>query len=137
MLEIKHISPNETWNLRHKILWPEKPIDFCILDEDNEGLHYGVFRDDCSEALSVISLFVGADVAQFRKFATDDVEQGKGYGSMLLKHVIDVSRSYGNSLIWCNARLSAFKFYQKFGFEITSDIFSKEDVEYVKMSLNI
>jgi len=38
-IEIKQITAQETYNLRHEVMWPDKPLDFVKLDNDEEGLY--------------------------------------------------------------------------------------------------
>ena len=131
MLEIKEIQPSETLDLRHRILLPNKSVDSIILTEDDVGQHFGLFKD--AQLISVISLFIENDMAQFRKFATETIEQYKGYGSILLNHIIEESVKNNVKNLWCNARLTALGFYEKFGFEVVSEKWIKNDIEYVKM----
>ncbi|KAK7990889.1 hypothetical protein PG990_015169 [Apiospora arundinis] len=42
---IRAITPAETHNLRHRVLWPEKPVSYVQLDEDDEGHHFAVFLE--------------------------------------------------------------------------------------------
>jgi predicted GNAT family N-acyltransferase len=130
-LEIKNIQASETWNLRHRVMSPNRPFDSIKLPKDDEGLHFGLFQDD--KLISVISLFIKNETAQFRKFSTEISEQGKGYGSILLKHIIEESIKQKVKNLWCNARLSALGFYQKFGFEAVSETWMDNGIEYVKM----
>ncbi len=67
-IEIKRISPEETYDLRHRVMWPDHPWDFIKLQEDNNGKHFGLFVSN--KLTSVISLFISNEEAQFRKFAT-------------------------------------------------------------------
>ena len=83
-IEIREIKAEDTWPMRHKVMWPDQPLDYVILPQDEEGLHYGLFKED--KLISVISLFINQEEAQFRKFATATEAQGKGYGSALLHH---------------------------------------------------
>ena len=131
MLEIKEIQPSETLDLRHRILSPNKSVDSIILTEDDVGQHFGLFKD--VQLISVISLFIENDMAQFRKFATETIEQHKGYGSILLNYIIEESVKNNVKNLWCNARLTALGFYEKFGFEVVSEKWIKNDIEYVKM----
>ena len=131
MLEIKEIKPSETLDLRHRILSPNKSVDSIILTEDGVGQHFGLFKD--AQLISVISLFIENDMAQFRKFATETIEQYKGYGSILLNYIIEESVKNNVTNLWCNARLTALGFYEKFGFEVVSEKWIKNDIEYVKM----
>ena len=131
MLEIKEIKPSETLDLRHRILSPNKSVDSIILAEDDSGQHFGLFKD--GQLISAISLFIENDTAQFRKFATETSEQNKGYGSILLNHIVEESIKNKVKNLWCNARVTALGFYEKFGFEVVSEKWIANDIEYVKM----
>jgi hypothetical protein len=55
--------------------------------------------------VSIISLFIENRAAQFRKLATKEKEQGQGFGSQHIAHVIAIGESKKAAKIWCNARL--------------------------------
>ncbi|RFS18083.1 GNAT family N-acetyltransferase [Emticicia sp. C21] len=135
MIDLKQIQADETWALRHKVMWPDKPLDFVILPNDADGLHYGLFEN--GQLVSVISLFIKGDHAQFRKFATDTAYQGKGYGSQLLEFLIDTAKGLDIKELTCDARVTAIRFYKKFGMRTDSEIFQKSGKDYVRMSLRI
>jgi predicted GNAT family N-acyltransferase len=132
MLKIKQIQPSETWEIRHRVMWTGKSFEDVKLPNDDAGLHFGLLRDGV--LLSVVSLFIENDIAQFRKFATETEEQGKGYGAKLLEHLIEECYKKNVKTLWCNARTSASGFYEKFGLEIVSDAWVKDGIEYIKMS---
>ena len=85
------------------------------------------------ELISVISLFIENREAQFRKFATLQKYQGKGYGTQLLGFVFDQTIDYQVNMIWCNARADKTYFYQKFGMRETDNTFVKGGIDYVIM----
>ncbi|RYU94875.1 GNAT family N-acetyltransferase [Emticicia agri] len=116
-------------------MWPDKPIDFVILPDDADGLHYGLFENN--QLVSVISLFIKAEQAQFRKFATDSAYQGKGYGTQLLNFLIKEAKYLGIKELICDARVTAIGFYEQFGMETGSEVFQKSGKDYVKMRLKI
>lgn len=132
MIEIKQIQPSETWEIRHQVMWADKPFDDIKLPNDDMGLHFGLFMDGI--LLSVVSLIIENDIAQFRKLATQTAEQGKGYGVKLLTYLIKVCIERNVKTIWCNARTSASGLYEKLGLVIVSDAWVRDGVEYVKMS---
>jgi GNAT superfamily N-acetyltransferase len=134
MIEIKEIEASETWPLRHKVMWPSKPLDFVVLPNDEEGLHFGLFEKET--LVSVISLFINGQEGQFRKFATDDYFQGRGYGTQLLNHVIGEAKKLNIRSLRCNARMTAIEFYQRFGMKVASDIIRKNGKDYVMMELD-
>ena len=131
MLKIKNIQASETWELRHRVMAPNRPFVSIKLPKDEEGLHFGFFEEE--KLVSVISLFIENNTAQFRKFATEISEQNKGYGSILLNHIIQESIKNNVKNLWCNARVSALGFYEKFGFKAVSETWMDYEIEYVKM----
>ena len=131
MPKIKQIKASETLVIRHKVMWPDKPFDFVKLPNDEKGRHFGLFVNE--ELVSIISLFVENNEAQFRKFATLDEFQGLGYGSILLKKIVDLVASDGFEKLWCNARVEKSKFYKRFGFKLTDRTYMKAGIEFVIM----
>lgn len=128
MISITEISARETYDLRHRVMWPDRPLSYIQLEEDEKGIHYGLWKE--GKLISVISLFIKNEEAQFRKFATEVSEQGKGYGSRLLQHLLDETSNKNVKRIWCNARIDKTFFYRKFGMTETSDTFWKGGIEY-------
>jgi GNAT superfamily N-acetyltransferase len=128
-MTIQEISLETVWQIRHEVMWPERDPTFVRIPADAEAKHLGVVMAD--RVVSVISLFESPEGLQFRKFATLLSEQGKGYGSYLLQHVID---SYPGKLIWCHARVEKQAYYEKFGLFARSTPFEKSGKTYVRMS---
>jgi predicted GNAT family N-acyltransferase len=110
-------------------MWPDQPISFIQLPDDEKRIHFGLFRD--KELLSVVSLFIDQKSAQFRKFATISTEQNKGFGTSLLKHVIDFTINKNLILLWCNARVNKTTYYKKFGFKETNKTYRKKGIDFV------
>ncbi|WP_074407720.1 MULTISPECIES: GNAT family N-acetyltransferase [Aquimarina] len=131
ILEIKQITSSETLPIRHKVMWPNKPIAYVELPNDKHARHFGLFVN--GEITSIISLFVERNEVQFRKFATLIEFQGLGYGTILLKNIIDLIKKEGIKKLWCNARIEKSKFYERFGLKPTDKKFKKGGIEYVIM----
>jgi len=130
-IEIKEIKPSETLEIRQRILWPGKTLEFVKSPNDDEGFHFGLFI--ANEMVSIISLFYNDKEAQFRKFATLTEHQGKGYGTTLFKYIIKLVQEKEIRRLWCNARGNKTEFYKKFGFNETGEKFEKEGVEFIIM----
>lgn len=129
---IKRIPKEGTWELRHTVLWPNEDFSYVQMKEDEDGLHFGLYAEQ--RLVSVLSLFVRDGEAQFRKFATLPTEQGKGYGSMLLRHVIREAAELGATRIWCNARAAKSGFYERFGLRAKpGESFEKNGVAFCVM----
>lgn len=119
-----------TWPLRHEVMWPNMPFEFIQLPEDAEGTHFGLFIE--TELVSIVSLFeTDMGVAQFRKFATKESQQGKGYGSKLLSHLIKFAQKEGFQMLWCNARVDKTAYYKKFGMIETDKTYVKQHIKFV------
>ena len=127
---IQEINLDTVWQIRHQVMWPERDPSFVRIPEDAQAKHLGVVI--AGQVVSIISLFETDEGLQFRKFATLTSEQGKGYGSFLLQHVID---SHLGQKIWCHARVEKQAFYEKFGLIVCSSPFEKAGKIYVRMSL--
>ncbi|AZU61922.1 GNAT family N-acetyltransferase [Neobacillus mesonae] len=132
---IRKIDKGQAWEIRHEVMWSDKPFDYIKLEDDDLGIHFGLFKEKM--LISVISLFIANEEAQFRKFATLQKEQGKGYGSKLLEAVLEEAKIHGVKRIWCNARQNKVDFYKKFGLRETNSSFIKDGKSYVIMEKNL
>lgn len=112
-------------------MYPNEELSYVQLPDDDVGVHLGLYVND--RLVSIVSLFERGGELQFRKFATLVEEQGKGYGSMLLQQVITQAAERGKRIIWCNARVAAKGFYERFGMHTTGETWWKKDIEFVKM----
>ena len=127
--EIREISHKDTIELRHRVMWPNHPVDFVKLPEDPDGIHFGLFKSD--RLISIVSLFIKGNEAQFRKFATEQDEQSKGYGSQLLFYLMEYASEKKLKRIWCNARKNKTGFYKKFGLEKTDITYTKGGIDFI------
>lgn len=130
-MDIRNVDLDLIWKIRQEVMYPQEELSYVQLPEDGTGEHLGLYVND--QLVSIVSLFEYGPEVQFRKFATLVNEQGKGYGSMLLEYVMDQASSGGKQMIWCNARVNASPFYQRFGMYATGDSWWKKDIEFIKM----
>ena len=134
-IDIKKISKEQAWRLRHEVMWPDRSFDYIKVTGDESALHYGLFKG--ADLISVISLFIHSGEAQFRKFATANEEQGKGFGSALLTFTLEQAKLQGVKRVWCNARTNKLNFYKKFGLKKTDTHFTRGGKEYVIMEKHL
>ena len=130
-MTIREVPLETVWRLRQEVLYPDRDIERLKLAEDAEGKHWGVYLG--GEPVSVISFFQADGICRFRKFATRKEHQGKGYGSMLLRHVMDQAEAGGARSIWCNARTTASALYKRFGMEAVGSPWKDSGHMYVRM----
>lgn len=114
-------------------MWPDQPLEFVQLDEDESGLHFGVFKEE--KLVSIVSCFISEDEMQFRKLATLHEFQGRGIASALLKHIFNLAQKNNLKRIWCNARTNKKSFYEKLGMKDTFQTFSKAGQEFTIMEI--
>lgn len=132
-MEIKSIKASQTWQIRHEVMWPDQPFEFVQLEEDNLGLHFGVF--DHEKLVSIVSCFVVDEEMQFRKLATLKEFQGKGSASLLLHYILKLAKENNLKKVWCNARTNKKSFYEKFGMKDTLKTFIKANQEFTIMEI--
>lgn len=128
MIEIKEISPEQTYEIRLEVL--RKGIDLPVQfsgDTDSETFHLGLFENNKLVGISSFmktnnSLF-NVKQYQLRGMATIPETRGKGYGKALLKYAIEMLKDKKMAILWCNAREVALQFYLKLGFKIKGESF--------------
>ncbi|PHI20331.1 GNAT family N-acetyltransferase [Lewinellaceae bacterium SD302] len=116
-------------------MWPEESLSYVQLERDTlDGRHLGLYVD--RQLVSVVSWFLSdAQTAQFRKFATLLAHQNQGYGSQLLRYLIQELKEKGISRLWCNARVEQVGFYRKFGLETSGEVFAKNSRSFIIMEV--
>ena len=131
MSSIEQIPPELTWRVRRQVLYPDQEFDKAILDNDDEGMHLGLFYENT--LISVVSLFRKDNEIHLRKFATLEQYQNRGFGTELLKYLIELATTENYGRIWRNARKNASGFYTKFGFVETEKTYQKDGYDFVIM----
>ena len=131
MFKIEKVPPSVVYPLRHKVLRPNLPFEAVCLPSDNDpdATHFTVKKDDT--ILSIASLYSepleamsNKNAYRLRGMATEPAEQGNGFGAMVLHGVMDyLKKETDVEILWCNARVTAFGFYEKMGFTILGAIF--------------
>lgn len=132
---IKKINFKDTLNIRHRVLWPNKPLKFCQLENDPKGVHYGGYIGNI--LICVASIFTTDRRTRLRKFATIPEYQNMGYGSKMLSKIIDDLIVCKTNWFWCDARVTAEGFYNRFKMNRCGQIFLKSGVEYIVMEKKI
>ena len=133
MVEVRKITVGETYDIRLKVLRINSPLSFKFQgDLDGDTFHLGVFENKkllavASFVKSTHSLLKGSQY-QLRGMATLESFQNLGFGKILLQEAEVRLRSLNTEVLWCNARVIAFDFYKKQGFEFFGKIFEIEDV---------
>lgn len=129
------IKAEDTLPIRQRVLWPNKPIEFCLVEGDETASHFGVFHNDV--LVGVASTYKLDAAIRLRKFAVENHLQGLGLGTVLLTHVLSQVKLSEASVFWCDARENAVHLYERFGLSVDGERFYKSGLPYIKMSLQL
>lgn len=122
------VSVEAIIDLRHTILRQGLPRDSALFegDHDEGSLHWGAWVEDRLVGCVTLhaSRWEDEPAWQLRGMAVGDGYRKLGVGRELLRavdqHVVNGKERH---ILWCNARVPAAGFYQKFGWAIVSDVF--------------
>lgn len=70
----------------------------------------------------------GRPAWRLRSMATEPELRGSGVGSAVLQAAIDHVASFGEALLWCNARTPARRFYERAGFVAVGEEWIEPDI---------
>lgn len=129
-LTSKPIPYTDTYHIRHLVLWPDKPVEHVKVVGNESAIYIGAFSQD--KHVGVISLFIANDHAPFRKLAVLPEFQGYGIGRVLIKQCITIEKNKSVKTLWCDA-----SFYEKLGFIIDPEVFTKSSILYPKAMINL
>lgn len=119
------------WKIRQESMYQNDDISIVKLPKDSTNIHFGYKVNEV--VVAVITIEAIQNVYQFRKFATLPNHQQKGIGSKLLNEVLGWMQVQGAKSVWCNARKSATEFYQKFGMFEDGEVYTKNNIQFIKM----
>ena len=135
MIHIEQIAPHLTWPIRYQVMYPEHDLDFVKLENDPEGIHFGLYYNQ--KLTGIVSVFNEGKIYQFRKLAILEEAQGLGLGKKLMEAVIEYCKLQKAENLWCNARANAKDFYKRLGFKETETVFFKDGYDFIIMDLDL
>lgn len=135
MIQIKQIASDLTWPIRYKVMYPEHNLDFVKLENDDNGIHFGLYNN--KKLTGIVSVFNEDEIYQFRKLAILEEAQGLGLGKKLMEAIIEYCKIQNGQKLWCNARVNAKDFYKRLGFKETENVFFKDGYDFVIMELDL
>lgn len=126
------ISAAECIDLRSRVLRPGLPLEQSHYLEDNDPttFHLGVVFDNKIVAngtfmknTAPIELTQELNCYRLRGMATFPEFKGLGYGSLILNSAEKILKERQCPLLWFNARVAAFEFYEKNGYRYFGEMF--------------
>ncbi len=132
---VELIRPEQTLLLRQQVLRPYQRIEECVYPEDNLSttIHLGVHFGQSIVSIATFMMerhddLPGGFPFRLRGMATDPKYRNQGMGSLLLQEGVLYLKSMHCDLLWFNARLKAFAFYEKLGFNYHGRIFHMDNI---------
>ncbi len=128
-MEVKFISQEEAIPLRIKILRNGKLEPTAIHSEDTmeETFHLGYFENGILLGIASYHPVSHKDYSQkgfqLRGMAVEFDQRNKNIGRKLNEKAEEFLKTKNIEYIWCNARESAFPFYEKMKYKFISEMF--------------
>ena len=133
--EIKQVKVKNILNLRHQVLRIGRPILTAHFEGDSldSTMHFAaIYKSKTIGCLSLMyktnSNFKEKKAFQLRGMAVNVDYRSQSVGKQLLNYAEQQLKLKESTLIWCNVRTSAMKFYSKHGYTQFGDTFEIPDV---------
>lgn len=131
-MEIKKITAEESYIVRHPVLRSGRPIQDCAFQYDDHPSSIHLSLEVEGKVISVISVlpircenFPKLVAMRLRGIATLESYRRQGYGTQLINGVEKrLLKKKGIELIWLDARINASDFYRKMGYKTIGDHFN-------------
>ncbi|HTE08886.1 MAG TPA: GNAT family N-acetyltransferase [Flavitalea sp.] len=133
---IDHGSPeyHQMVQLRNEIL--RRPLglkfDPSELEKEKDEILIAAFEEEKMLGCCML-IKSGPDAVRLRQMAVLPTLQGKGVGRALMQFAENIARDMGYKRIMMHARKTATGFYEKLGYEVTSDEFEEVTLPHVVM----
>lgn len=145
-IEVRPICAADACKVRAEVLRPHWTPERCSwpFDDDPLTVHLGGFiggelagvatfiPDPKPELLAELELGRTA-LFKLRGMATRDHHQGSGAGSAVLSEGMRLLRKRGVEAVWCNARVTAQRFYERHGYVTWGEEFVNEVGPHIVM----
>lgn len=130
MFEIKEIKPEDTYNIRQKVLRPTQTVKDVKYESDTfkRSFHLGAFKDE--KLISVASFlqennpaFEEINQYHLNRMATLEPYRGQGAGGELLHAGEKTLKRRHARLLWCSAKFPVSNYYTRFGMREYGEVF--------------
>lgn len=123
-------------HLRNEIFIVEQKCAYQDLDHLDEQCHHFMMYDEGKliAYARIIPPGIAYPEASIGRIVTHAGHRGKGVGATMMKLILsDVEDLLGNRPIKIGAQLYAEKFYEKFGFIRSSEVYDEDGIDHIKM----
>ena len=127
---VNQISAADTLSIRQQVLRPNLVVNQCQFDgdEDESTFHIGAVKNDLVIGIATMMIDhspelteIAAEQYRLRGMAVLPEYRDQGIGRAILEACLQEVRRRGYGLFWCNARVTAARFYTAAGFSKTSE----------------
>ena len=128
---IQVVGADRVRPMRQRVLRPHQPLEQMVYPgDDAPGSFHLAAVDPAGEVIGIASFYMEPHPLaprdgdyRLRGMAVEPTLQGKGLGGRLVRAGIEYLREQGGQRLWCNARVSAQRFYEKLGFAAEGERF--------------
>ncbi len=149
-IAVKLVDPPVTYQLRRDALRPTQTVeDMDVFDRDGSGAAvFGAIDLSTGDLVGTASVrpepaplglpdsVASSPIAahwRLRAMATRKERRGQGVGSMVLGACVSHVSRQGGGVLWCNARLTARRFYERGGLTGCSEEFDIAGIPHIVM----
>lgn len=137
----QELTPNELYDmlrLRSEVFVVEQNCVFPDMDDKDQLCHHVLFYNDDKVLVATSRLVpVGVsypDMMSIGRIVTSQLVRGAGVGQELVELSIqECYRLFGKKPIRIGAQLYAKKFYERFGFVQSSEVYDEDGIDHIKM----
>ncbi|SIR14150.1 ElaA protein [Pontibacter lucknowensis] len=135
------LTPTEMYDmlrLRSEVFVVEQTCVFLDMDDKDQLCYHVLFYNE-EKVLIATSRLVPAgvsypDMMSIGRIVTSQLVRGTGVGKELVEMSIEECyRLFGKGPIRIGAQLYARKFYERFGFEQSSEVYDEDGIDHIKM----
>ena len=133
--DIRALESGDTYELRRALLRPHQKIQEMTwpADEHPDTLHVGGYHRDRLIGIGTIHRqampgSVEPEAWRVRGIAVEHGHRGYGLGQMLLHRCLEHAASNGARVVWANARIGAFEFFEHHGFRRRGEPFELPEI---------
>jgi len=115
---------HQAFNLRYSLFFQEYGLPESIVKDEIESSsrHFTIVKNDRVIAYGRLTK-TDNEVYQISQLVVRKDKQKMGFGSIMLRHLINVAKQSGGKEIILHARIPSIEFYKKVGFSIYGSMF--------------
>lgn len=136
-VSVSRVPPAITYPLRQQVLRPDSPPERVHLAVDDSP-DTASFAARAADGRVVGTAIVFPEPCpwlpdhqgawRLRGMATDPAYRNAGVGRRVLGTLLDHVAAHGGTLVWCNARVPARRFYEREGFVTHGDVWDDPEI---------